>query len=240
AAIRDEHVVAIHAVRDDAPVPYLVMEYTEGPNLDKLIRQRGSLEIKEVLRIGSQVASGLAAAHRQGLIHRDVKPANILLENGVQRVKLTDFGLARAADDVSLTQSGIVAGTPLYMSPEQAASEPIDARADLFSLGSVLYELCTGRPAFRAPNSVAVMKRVCEDTPRPIREVNPDIPDWLAAIITKLHAKSPAQRYQSAAEVADLLSRGLAQVQQPGMGPLGPRVQSSGASGPPGKAASPA
>jgi serine/threonine protein kinase len=240
AAVRDDHVVAIHAVHDDGPVPYLVMEFIDGRNLDALIRRGGPLEVQEVLRIGTQVAGGLAAAHKQGLVHRDIKPANILLENGVQRVKLTDFGLARAADDVSLTQSGIVAGTPLYMSPEQAAGEPLDCRADLFSLGSVLYELCTGRPAFRAPNSVAVMKRVCEDTPRPIREVNPDIPDWLAAIITKLHAKSPAARYQSAAEVADLLSRGLAQVQQAGMGPPGPRVPSSGASGPPGKAASPA
>src|SRR6516164_10048339 len=120
AAVRDEHVVAIHAVRDDAPVPYLVMEFIDGCTLEGLLRCSGSLEVKEVLRIGIQVASGLAAAHRQGLVHRDVKPANILMENGVQRVKLTDFGLARAADDASLTQTGFIAGTPLYMAPEQA------------------------------------------------------------------------------------------------------------------------
>ncbi len=149
AAVRDEHVIDIHAVRDDAPVPYLVMEFVAGCTLEGLLRHGGPLEVKQILRIGVQVASGLAAAHQHGLIHRDVKPANILLENGVQRVKLTDFGLARAADDVTMTQSGIIAGTPLYMAPEQAAGEPIDARADLFSLGSVLYELCTGRPAFR-------------------------------------------------------------------------------------------
>src|SRR5947208_756630 len=136
-----------------------------------------------MLRIGLQIADGLSAAHAQGLVHRDVKPANILLENGVQRVKITDFGLARAADDASLTQSGTITGTPTYMSPEQAGGERLDQRSDLFSLGSVLYALCTGRPPFRAPNSMAVLKRVCEETPRSIREVNPEIPDWLEAII---------------------------------------------------------
>src|SRR5262245_58013593 len=108
------------------------MEFIDGQNLEALLRRGGPLEVKEALRIGIQAAGGLAAAHRHGLVHRDFKPANILLENGVQRVKLTDFGLARAADDASLTQSGLIAGTPLYMAPEQAAGEPIDARADLF------------------------------------------------------------------------------------------------------------
>ncbi len=150
-----------------------------------------------------QTAAGLAAAHAQGLVHRDIKPANILLENGVERVKITDFGLARAADDASLTQTGVVAGTPQYMSPEQAEGKPLDHRTDLFSLGSVLYAMCTGRPPFRASGTMAVLKRVCEDTPPPIREINPEIPEWLVAIIDKLHAKEPADRFQSAAEVAD-------------------------------------
>src|SRR5207302_1627506 len=128
----------------------------------------GPLGVADVLRIGLQAARGLAAAHAQGLVHRDVKPANILLENGVQRVKITDFGLARAADDASLTQSGVIAGTPMYMSPEQARGEAVDHRTDLFSLGSVLYTLSTGRPPFRASGTMAVLKRVCEETPRPI------------------------------------------------------------------------
>jgi serine/threonine protein kinase len=215
AAIRDEHVIDIHAVSDDGPVPYLVMEFIDGRNLEAVLHRGGSLEAKEVLRIGIQVASGLAAAHKHGLIHRDVKPANILLENGVQRVKLTDFGLARAADDASLTQSGLIAGTPLYMAPEQAAGEPLDARADLFSLGSVLYELCTGRPAFRAPSTVAVIRRVCDEAPRPIREVNPDVPESLCRLIERLHAKKPADRPASAQEVADQLGGLLAELQQP-------------------------
>jgi serine/threonine protein kinase/WD40 repeat protein len=218
AAVRDEHVIDIHAVRDDAPVPYLVMEYIDGCNLEALLRKGGPLEVKEILRIGMQVASGLAAAHQQGLIHRDVKPANILLENGVQRVKLTDFGLARAADDASLTQTGFIAGTPLYMAPEQAAGEPIDARTDLFSLGSVLYEMCSGRPAFRAPTTVAVIRRVCDETPRPIREVNPDIPESVCRLIERLHAKKAAERPASALEVADLLAGLLADLQQPRSG----------------------
>jgi serine/threonine protein kinase len=215
AAVRDDHVIAIHAVRDDAPASYLVMEFIDGCNLEALLRKGGPLEVKEVLRIGIQAASGLAAAHKQGLVHRDVKPANILLENGVQRVKLTDFGLARAADDASLTESGFIAGTPLYMAPEQAAGKPLDARADLFSLGSVLYELCTGRPAFRAPSTVAVLNRVRNDAPRPIREVNPDVPEPLCRLIEQLQAKKPADRPASAQEVAELLAGMLAQLSEP-------------------------
>jgi serine/threonine protein kinase len=211
AAVRDDHVVAIHAVCDDAPVPYLVMEFIDGCNLEALIRRGGPLEVKEILRIGIQVASGLAAAHQHGLIHRDIKPANVLLESGVQRVKLTDFGLARAADDVRLTQPGLVAGTPLYMAPEQATGEPIDARADLFSLGSVLYELCTGQAAFEAATSVAVIRRVCDEMPRPIRAVNPDIPEPLCRLIERLHAKTPVDRPAQALEVADNLRQLLAE-----------------------------
>src|SRR5262249_16179853 len=188
--------------------------------LQERIDRAGPLEIKEILRIGMQTALGLAAAHAQGLIHRDIKPANILLENGVERVKLTDFGLARAIDDASVTQSGVIAGTPLFMSPEQAAGGAVDYRSDLFSLGSVLYTMCTGHAPFRASGTMAVMKRVIEDTPRPVRELNPEIPDWLEAIIAKLHAKKPEDRFQSAKEVAELLEQHLAHLQQPSQGPM--------------------
>jgi WD40 repeat protein len=220
AAVRDEHVVDIHAVDEADGLPYLVMEYVSGISLQERLDKGGPLEVKEVLRIGVQTAAGLAAAHKQGLIHRDIKPANILLENGVQRVKITDFGLARAVDDASLTQSGMVAGTPQYMAPEQARGEPVDHRADLFSLGSVLYAMCTGHPPFRAGSSLAVLKRVSEDTPRPVRQINPDVSDSLSAIIDRLHAKDPAARFQSADEVADLLGQRLANLQQPGHLPM--------------------
>lgn len=220
AAVAHDHVVTIHAVDESGPLPYIVMQFVAGQSLQDRLDRAGPLQLYEVLRIGMQAASGLAAAHAQGLVHRDVKPANILLENGVERVKLTDFGLARAADDASLTQSGLIAGTPQYMSPEQAEGRPVDHRSDLFSLGSVLYAACAGRPPFRAGTSMGVLKRVCEESPTPIRQVNPETPDWLAELIGRLHAKDPVGRFQSAAEVAELLGRHLAHVQHPPAVPL--------------------
>ncbi len=209
-----DHIVTIHAVEESAPRPYLVMQYVAGLSLQQRLDRDGPLDLQEILRIGMQTASGLAAAHAQGLVHRDIKPANILLENGVERVKVTDFGLARAFAEASLTQSGVVAGTPQYMSPEQARGDPVDQRTDLFSLGGVLYAMCTGRAPFRGSNSMSVLKRVCEETPPPIRATNPEIPDWLIAVIDKLQAKVPAERYQSAAEVAGLLGEHLAHPHQ--------------------------
>jgi WD40 repeat protein/serine/threonine protein kinase len=215
AAVRDDNVIAIYAVSDDGPLPYLVMEYIAGVTLEDRIRQGGPLELPEVLRIGLQVASGLAAAHAQGLIHRDIKPANILLENGVQRVKITDFGLARAAADAGLTERGVIAGTPAFMAPCQARGEPSTERSDLFSLGAVLYTLCAGRPPFGGETTTDVLKSVCEDTPRPIRATRPDLPEGLCELIGKLLAKDPKDRFGSAREVAELLSGQLARVQHP-------------------------
>jgi len=217
AAVKHENVVGIYHVSDEGPVPYLVMECVSGVSLEAKLQQVGTLDLPAILRIGMQIASGLAAAHKQGLVHRDVKPGNILLENGVERVKITDFGLARAADDAAITKTGEVAGTPQYMSPEQAQGLPLDARSDLFSLGCVLYAMCTGRSPFRAETTVAVMRRVCDDTPRPIREVNSEVPPWLVAIIDRLLAKKPDERFQTAAEVADLLGQHLAELQHPSL-----------------------
>jgi formylglycine-generating enzyme required for sulfatase activity len=197
------------------------MEYVAGETLQQKLDRVGPLDTLEVLSLGRQIADGLAAAHAMGLIHRDIKPSNILLDNGVvQRVRITDFGLARTADDASLTQSGFIAGTPMYMAPEQAEGRAIDQRADVFSLGSVLYVMCSGRPPFRASTTLAVLKRVSEDTPRPIREIIPEVPEWLCAIVARLHAKDPIERFQSAKEVADLLSQHLAHVRQPTLAPL--------------------
>jgi eukaryotic-like serine/threonine-protein kinase len=220
AAVTHDHVVPVHAVDADAKRPYLVMGMISGRSLQQRIDQSGPLELKEILRIGMQTASGLAAAHAQGLVHRDIKPANIMLENGVERVKITDFGLARAVDDSSITQNGVLTGTPQYMAPEQARGEAVDQRADLFSLGSTLYAMCTGRSPFRADSSLAAIKQVCETEPTRIRSLNPDIPAWLEGIVRKLHAKDPAARFQSAAEVADLLEHCLAHMQQPDRQPL--------------------
>jgi eukaryotic-like serine/threonine-protein kinase len=214
AAVVHDHVVAIHAVDSWNNLPYLVMPFVAGLSLQERVDRDGPMGVREVLRIGVQTARGLAAAHAQGLVHRDVKPSNILLENGVERVKLTDFGLARAVDDASLTQSGVVTGTPQYMSPEQARGEPVDHRSDLFSLGSVLYFMCTGHSPFRAGSTPAVLRRVSDERPRPIREVNLDVPDTLVAIIDRLHEKGPASRFQSATEVADTLGLQLSDLQR--------------------------
>ena len=220
AAVVHDNVIEIYGVAEAAGLPYLVMPYIRGPSLQRRLDGEGPLALVEILRVGMQAAAGLAAAHAQGLVHRDVKPANILLADGVERVKLTDFGLARAADDASLTKTGIIAGTPQYMSPEQARGESVDQRSDLFSLGSVLYATCTGRAPFRAETSYGVLRRITDEKPRPIREINPDIPEWLCQIVAKLMSKRPGDRFQSAREVAGLLEECLAHVQQPTVVPL--------------------
>lgn len=231
AAVTHDHIVTIHAVDEANGLPYLVMQYIAGLSLQDRIDREGPLtDMPELLRISIQTAAGLAAAHAHGIVHRDIKPANILLEEGVQRVKITDFGLARAMDDASLTQSGLVAGSPLYMAPEQARGEPLDHRADLFSLGSLLYTMCTGRPPFRAANTMAVLRRVCDDRPRPIRETNPEVPDWFASLVEKLMDKEPADRYQSAGEVVEVLGQHLAQLQHAAWvppPPAAPRAEAS-------------
>ena len=220
ARVTHDHVVRVHAV-EEQPIPYLVMEYVEGRTLQDIHEGTGPLDPAEVTRIGRQIALGLAAAHEQGLIHRDVKPANVLIDAGAEgRARLTDFGLARAADDACLTQSGTVAGTPMYMAPEQVRGEVLDARADLFSLGSVLYTITAGRPPFRAANAFAVLKRVAEDRPRPLPEVMPGTPLGLVAVIDKLLAKQPDDRFATAREAADALAVCLANDMPPGAGPV--------------------
>jgi formylglycine-generating enzyme required for sulfatase activity len=213
AAVSHDRIVTIFAVEDGSAVPFLVMEFIEGQSLQRKLAREAPLGLEETLRIALQIAEGLAAAHRQGVVHRDINPANILLENGVERVKITDFGLARAIDDGSLTHSNLIVGTPLYMSPEQVNGQPVDHRADLFALGAVIYAMCTGETAFRADSLVAVLRRVSEESPRPVESVNPNVPGWLGAIIERLLAKNPNDRYQSATDVAEALRRRLAALQ---------------------------
>ena len=227
AAVVDDHVMAVHAVDQWNDIPYLVMTYSRGVSLQKRLSHDGPLDVKEILRIGMQTARGLAAAHAQGIVHRDVKPANIFLSESVERVQLMDFGLARAVDDASLTRSGMLAGTPQYMSPEQARAESVDHRSDLFSLGSVMYAMCVGHPPFRGESSYSVLSLIADKEPTAIREINPDIPEWLDSIISKLMSKNPNDRYQSADEVSGLLEECLAHVQQPTTTPLPPSLQVS-------------
>jgi hypothetical protein len=214
AAVVHEHVVAIYNVESDGKPPFLVMQYVPGRSLQTRVDEDGPLSVEEILRIGMQAAAGLAAAHRQGLVHRDVKPANILLENKVERAILTDFGLARTIDDATLTQTGMLAGTPHYMSPEQARGDVIDCRSDLFSLGAVLYFMAAGHPPFRAPGAMAVLQRLCHESHRPVWRVNRCIPDELSELIDRLLEKKPSRRYATADEVQDRLAELLSRVQQ--------------------------
>ena len=216
AAVIHDNVIAIHSVAEDCNPPYLVMPYIRGESLEQRLNNQGPLMVPEILRIAMQVAAGLAAAHAQGLVHRDIKPGNILLEDGVERVRITDFGLARAVDDASLTLSGMIAGTPQFMSPEQARGDAIDERSDLFSLGSLMYVMCTGRPPFRAETSFGTLRKITDAEPRSIRELRPDVPFWLGRIISKLMEKSPTERHQTAGHVEELLQRCLAHLQTPG------------------------
>lgn len=213
AAVVHEHVIPIHDVLTDGETPYLVMQFVPGQSLQARVDERGPLETKEVLRIARQAAAGLAAAHAQGVVHRDVKPANILLEESVERVLISDFGLARTVDDATLTRTGVVAGTPHYMSPEQATGQPVDQRSDLFSLGSSIYFMCTGRPPFRAEHALAILNRICNDPHRPVDEVNSDVPAELAEVVDRLLSKNPADRFRDAHEVERQLEAILVQLQ---------------------------
>jgi len=207
ASITHENVVAIHQVEkaEAGQLPFMVMQLVAGESLEQRLSGAQPLPLREIVRIGMQAAHGLAAAHAQGLIHRDIKPGNILLEPPHDGVKLTDFGLARVEDDVKLTRTGFVSGTPLYMAPEQARGEEPDQRSDLFSLGAVLYEMSTGLPPFRGNAALMILKQIAETPQKPIRELNPAIPEWLTYTIDRLLAKKPADRIQTAAHLAELL-----------------------------------
>jgi len=215
AAVVHPNVMAIHQVQPNGRLPFLVMPLVAGESLAQRLTAQGRLELKETLRIGMQAAAALSAAHEQGLVHRDVKPANILLEKGIERAMLTDFGLARAADDVSMTRWGIIAGTPQYMSPEQAKGEPLDGRSDLFSLGCVLYEMATGVSPFKTDSTLATLRRLVDDPPPALASLDPELPPWFVAIVDRLLEKDPARRFGSAKEVSELLEGCLAHLQQP-------------------------
>jgi serine/threonine-protein kinase len=185
---------------------YIVMEYVEGRPLSAVIRDPEPLPPQEIATIGASVAAALAFAHRHSVVHRDIKPGNVLLTPDKQ-VKVTDFGIARAVNtDESLTQTGAVMGTAAYFSPEQAEGKLVDARSDIYSLGVVLYEMCVGRPPFTGDSPVAVASKHVRDDPVLPRDANPAVPAALEAVVMKAMAKNPDDRYASAEELrADLL-----------------------------------
>jgi serine/threonine protein kinase/formylglycine-generating enzyme required for sulfatase activity len=207
AAVEHDHIVAIFQVGEDRGLPYLAMPLLQGEGLDQRLHREGKLPVAEVLRIGRETAEGLAAAHQRGLIHRDIKPGNLWLEGARGRVKILDFGLARAAEDnAQLTQPGTVIGTPAYMAPEQRGGEPVDLRCDLFSLGCVLYRMATGQLPFKGKDTVSTLVAVALDSPRLPAEINPEVRPELSDLVMQLLAKKPADRPASAQAVADALS----------------------------------
>jgi eukaryotic-like serine/threonine-protein kinase len=214
AALEDDHVVTVYHVGEDRGVPFLVMPLLQGETLQERLARQGRLPAAEVLRIGREMASGLAAAHARGLIHRDVKPANVWLERrtepgspaAAERVKLLDFGLARAVqEDTHLTSAGLLLGTPAYMSPEQTRHEAADARSDLYSLGGVLYAMCAGRPPFPHKEVMSLLVAVALDAPPPLRDLTPEVPPALADLVMRLLTKQPAEWPASAREVVEAL-----------------------------------
>jgi serine/threonine protein kinase/CubicO group peptidase (beta-lactamase class C family)/WD40 repeat protein len=222
ASVDDAHVVTIFKIGEFESLPFLAMELLQGQNLEKWLESGGRPTPAEIVHLGIEVALGLEAAHRHGLVHRDIKPTNLWLEPVARvsaaerspwttdyRVKLLDFGLARPVQDThQLTLSGLMVGTPAYMAPEQAEGEGVTTRSDLFSLGCVLYRLSTGQMPFAGATAMAVLKSVALKEPTPPAEINRDIPPALSNLIMRLLAKNPAARPASAAEVVEAL-RGI-------------------------------
>lgn len=206
--ISHPHIVTIYDVGWVDGTPYITMEYLAERSLAALLADGAKLPLSQVLLVAVQLASALDFAHRRGVVHRDVKPENILLLDG-GTVKLTDFGIARceSAEQVQRTIAGTVLGTPRYMSPEQASSRELDGRSDLFSLGAILYELLTGRKAFDKNNLALLMLQILQQDPTPIADIEPSVPVGLQRIVAKLLSKRPEQRYASGAQLVDALRR---------------------------------
>jgi serine/threonine protein kinase/Leucine-rich repeat (LRR) protein len=204
AAVKHDHVATIYHAGQENGLAFLAMEYLEGESLDRWLARGARPTLSQVLRLGRETALGLAAAHDRGLVHRDVKPGNLWLEAPDGRVKVLDFGLARAAaDPAHLTRTGAIVGTPAYMAPEQARGQPTDHRGDLFSLGCVLYRLCTGRLPFPGNDTLAVLSALAlDDPPHPVR-LNPQLPPALAELVMCLLAKRPSDRPPSARDVVE-------------------------------------
>ncbi len=207
AALEHDNIVAIYQVGEVDGVPFIAMQYLKGESLKTRLDRLGKLSPAEVVRIGKEIASGLAKAHEHGLIHRDIKPDNVWLEEKTNRAKILDFGLvSAAAEDEGLTHAGEVLGTPRYMSPEQALAHSIDHRADIFSLGSLLYHAASGETPFSGNGVTATLIAVAHTPPKSLRDSAPDLPASLADLIMQLLEKNPDQRPQSAGEIADRLA----------------------------------
>jgi serine/threonine-protein kinase len=214
ASLNHPSIVAVYDTGEDmvgpTPVPYIVMEYVDGRTLRDLLREDRRLLPERVMEISDGVLRALDYSHRNGIVHRDIKPGNVMLTR-TGDVKVMDFGIARAVSDAqaTMTQTAQVIGTAQYLSPEQARGERVDARSDLYSAGCLLYELLTGRPPFTGDSPVAIAYQHVRENPIPPSRVDPEIPAWADAIVLKAMAKDPADRYQSAGDMRNDIQRAL-------------------------------
>lgn len=204
AALAHPNIANVYDYGEDGVCHYIVMEKVSGRNLAQLLRDDGPLEPERAAAIGAQIADALGHAHAAGVVHRDVKPANAIVDER-DRVKVTDFGIARAMGESTLTATGTIMGTAAYLSPEQAQGTPVDARSDVYALGIVLYELLTGEAPFTGDSAVSIaMKHISVDVPRP-RQERSDIPEELDEIVATATAKDPGERYSDGAALATAL-----------------------------------
>jgi serine/threonine-protein kinase len=211
ARLEHPHIVPIYKVGRQEEIFYLIMRYIDGPSLAQLLDSQKKLEIGDAARIARQVADALAYAHTHEIVHRDIKPDNILLDKS-GHVLVTDFGIAKAAqaakekkNGASLTNEGVVVGTPQYMSPEQASAEPLDGRSDVYSLGIVLYEMLTGSPPFDGDSAADILARQLTEIPEPIRHLRADVPEEMAVVIDRMLDKKRNKRFPMASEVSRAL-----------------------------------
>lgn len=205
ASIVHPNVIPIYGIHLTDGRPFLAMPLISGGSLQQRLDRDGPLPLQDALNISLQIAEALEAAHAKGVIHRDVKPANILLEDGNNRVILSDFGLARTLDDANQTASGLISGTPAYMSPEQARGEQVDARTDLYSLGCVLYAMCTGHAPYEATSPLKLIQTVQESQFPSVHRYQEQLPGWIDNLIQQLVEKTPEDRLPNATQAAEMI-----------------------------------
>jgi formylglycine-generating enzyme required for sulfatase activity/predicted Ser/Thr protein kinase len=205
AQLSHPHIVPLHFIGNANDIFYLAMEFVDGESLADRLERDGRVEVEDATRILREVASALDLAHRRGVVHRDIKPHNVLLERDSGRALVTDFGIARTAENSSLTASGMVVGTPTYMSPEQVVGDKVDHRADLYALGIVGYEMLAGRPPFGGSTPTEVLMKRVATPAEPVERACPQAPPALAAVINRCLQQNPDQRYQTAGEIVRAL-----------------------------------
>src|ERR1051325_3123991 len=216
ARILHPNVAAVFDYGEAEKIVYLVMEFVDGESLSAILSREGALEPRRAIDIARQIADGLQAAHELGIVHRDLKPDNVIVARnkaGKEIPKVVDFGIAKALTDSpqdALTRSGLVIGTPEYMSPEQLLGDPVDARADIYSLGCILYQMLTGEPAFAAESREQMIRRRLHEPPPHVRDVLPELPRRLDTLIVHMLARSPGDRLASAADARYAIDPALA------------------------------